>query len=310
MPRNSVRKSLTSTPDRREDRPLLGIACMAGGMVLLVLSDASAKWLADSYPVTEVVVLRCLFIVALLFVIGVRRRSLRIVNRRGHALRALFAVSSSFLFVHGLVYLPLAEATAGAFAGPLFLTALAGPLLAEKVGARRWLAVLVGFAGVLLMLRPGAEGMNWMILFPVCAACMGALRDIVTRHISATDNATSILLTANLATAVAGAFFASTWTMPEPLHIAVLALSGMLVGAAHYLHIEAFRFAEAATVAPFRYSSIVWGVLFGFAFFGQLPGVWVVAGATLVVLSGLYIMHRERVRRREARSARGDDRIS
>jgi drug/metabolite transporter (DMT)-like permease len=287
-----------SPKDRREDRPLLGIACVVGGMVLLVLSDASAKWLADTYPVTEVVVLRGLFIIVLLLIVGYRQGSLRIVNRWGHALRGFFAVSSSFLFVHGLVYLPLAEATAGAFAGPLFLTALAGPLLGEKVGVRRWMAVLLGFAGVLVMLRPSSAGMNWMILLPVSAACMGALRDVITRRISATDNATSLLLSANVATALAGALFAASWTMPSVSHLCILALSGLLVGAAHYLLIEAFRFAEAATVAPFRYSSIVWGVLFGFAFFGQLPSWWVVAGATLVIVSGLYIMHRERLRRR------------
>lgn len=288
-----------NAPDRREDRPLLGIACIVGGMVLLVLSDASAKWLTRSYPVTEVVVLRCLFIIVLLLIVGIRSRSLRIVNRWGHVLRALFAVASSFLFVHGLVYLPLAEATAGAFAGPIFLAALAGPLLGEKVGSRRWAAVLVGFVGVLLMLRPSPAGMNWMILFPVSAACMGALRDVITRRLSATDNATSILLTANVATAGAGMVFVASWSMPTLAHIGVLAVSGLLVGGAHYLHIEAFRYAEAATIAPFRYSSIVWGVLFGFAFFGQLPGVWVVGGATLVIASGLYIMQRERLRRRE-----------
>ena len=287
-----------SVPDRRQDRPLLGIGCVLGGMVLLVLSDASAKWLTDTYPVTEVVVLRGLFIIVLLLIVGYRQGSLRIVDRWGHVLRALFATSSSFLFVHGLVYLPLAEATAAAFAGPLFLTALAGPLLGEKVGLRRWGAVLVGFAGVLLMLRPSPAGMNWMILLPVCAACMGALRDVITRRISATENATSLLLSANLATALAGSLFAAGWIMPSAIHVAVLALSGLLVGAAHYLLIDAFRFAEAATVAPLRYSSIVWGVLFGFAFFGQLPSLWVLAGAMLVIASGLYIMHRERLRNR------------
>jgi drug/metabolite transporter (DMT)-like permease len=239
-----------------------------------------------------------LFIIVLLLIVGYRQGSLRIVDRWGHVLRALFALSSSFLFVHGLVYLPLAEATAAAFAGPLFLTALAGPLLGEKVGPRRWGAVLVGFAGVLLMLRPSPAGMNWMIMLPVCAACMGALRDVITRRISATENATSLLLSANLATALAGSLFAASWVMPSAIHVAVLALSGLLVGAAHYLLIEAFRFAEAATVAPLRYSSIVWGVLFGFAFFGQLPSLWVLAGATLVIASGLYIMHRERLRKR------------
>jgi drug/metabolite transporter (DMT)-like permease len=158
----------------------------------------------------------------------------------------------------------------------------------------------VGFAGVLVMLQPSGEALNWFILLPVASACTGALRDLVTRRISTADNATSILFTTNVATCIAGALFAGGWSAPTLAHVGMLALSGLLVGGAHYLHIEAFRLAEAATIAPFRYSSIVWGVLFGFAFFGQLPGPWVVAGSVLVIVSGLYIMQRERRRPRPA----------
>lgn len=271
---------------------------MVGGLVLLVLSDASAKWLTQTYPVTEVVALRAVVIVVLLAIIGLRTSTLRVVNPGGHALRALFAVLSTYLFVHALSFLPLAEATAAAFAGPIFLAALAGPLLGEKVGPRRWGAVLVGFMGVLVMLRPSGTDLNWFMLLPVTSACFGALRDVVTRRLSLTDNATSILFTTNVATVLAGALFAASWSMPSVLHLAILVLSGALIGSAHYLHIEAFRLAEAATIAPFRYTSIVWGVLFGLAFFGQLPGPWVMAGSVLVIASGLYIMHRERVRQR------------
>jgi drug/metabolite transporter (DMT)-like permease len=285
----------------RQDHPVKGILCMVIGMVLLLLSDASAKWLTVYYPVTEVVVLRGLVMVALLWIIGVRTRTLRVVSPKGHALRALLAVASSYLFVYALHYLPLAEATAASFAGPLFLTALAGRLLGEKVGVRRWSAVLVGFAGVLVMLQPSGEALNWFILLPVASACTGALRDLVTRRISAADNATSILFTTNVATCAAGAIFAAGWSMPTLLHVGVMAISGLLVGSAHYLHIEAFRLAEAATIAPFRYTGIVWAVLFGFAFFGQLPDAWVIAGSVLVIASGLYIMHRERRRGPHAR---------
>ena len=96
-----------------------------------------------------------------------------------------------------------------------------------------------------------------------------------------------------------GALFIASWTLPSALHLGVMAVSAVLMGCAHYLHIEAFRLAEAATIAPFRYTSIVWAVLFGLAFFGQLPGVWVIAGGALVMASGLYILHREQVRRRQ-----------
>ncbi len=270
-------------------------------MVLLVLSDASAKWLTAHYPVTEVVALRGIVIVALLAVVGMRTRTLKVVSARGHALRAAFAVASSYLFIFGLVHLPLADASAAAFAGPIFLTALAGPLLGEKVGVRRWTAVVAGFVGVLIMLRPGGGGaLNWYILVPVGAACFGALRDVVTRHISVADNATSILFTTNVATVAAGALFAASWSMPTLPHAGLLVVSGLLIGSAHYLHIEAFRLAEAATIAPLRYTGIVWGVLFGLAFFGEFPGPWVIAGGTLVIVAGLYILRREQQIKRDA----------
>jgi drug/metabolite transporter (DMT)-like permease len=284
----------------RQDRPLAGILYMVGGMVLLVLSDASAKWLTAHYPVTQIVVLRGLVIVGLLLLVGLRTGAVRVVSVRGHLLRGVFATASGYLFIFGLAHLPLADASAAAFAGPLFLTALAGPVLGERVGWRRWSAVLLGFAGVLVMLQPTGEGLNWAILLPVAAACCGALRDLVTRHISITDNATSILLTTNAMLVLAGALFVSRWHPVEPLHLAVMAVSGLLIGSAHYMHIECFRLAEAATIAPFRYTSIVWGVLFGFLFFAQLPGPWVIAGAALVIASGLYIMHREHRRRKQA----------
>jgi len=272
---------------------------MVGGMVLLVLSDAYAKWLAQDYPVSQVVAMRSMVIVMLLAVIGLRTGALRVASRGGHVLRAGFAVLSTYLFVLGLSILPLAEATAATFAGPIFLAALAGPLLGEKVGPRRWAAVLVGFVGVLVMVRPSGTGVDWYMLLPVAAACFGALRDVVTRRISVADNATSILFTTNAATVLCGLLFAATWTTPSALHLAGMAVSGVLMGSAHYLHIEAFRLAEAATIAPFRYTGIVWGVLFGLAFFGQLPGPWVMAGSALVIASGLYIMHRERVHQRK-----------
>jgi len=300
--RPPARRRVSAHPGR-QDRPLAGILYMVGGMVLLVLSDASAKWLTQGYPVTQVVALRGIVIVSLLAAIGLHNRSLRVVSARGHFFRAVFATASSYLFIFGLAYLPLADASAAAFAGPLFLTALAGPALGEKVGWRRWSAVLLGFAGVLVMLRPGGEGLNLAILLPVAAACCGALRDLVTRHISGGDNATSILLTTNVMIVLSGLAFYPEWVMPDAAGLALLFLSGLLIGAAHYMHIECFRLAEAATIAPFRYTSIVWGVLFGYLFFDQLPGPWVIGGGALVIGSGLYIMQRERRRKRREHAA-------
>ena len=202
-------------------------------------------------------------------------------------------VSAAF-FITGLGFLPLADNIALTLAGPLFITALASPLLGERVGWRRWMAVGVGFAGIVLMFRPIGEAMRWAALLPVGAALAGAFRDIVTRRISTTESSISMLFHSTLFITLAGL---STglfgWRPLTVADVGLMALSGFFLGGAQYLMIEAFRYAEAAVVAPFRYSQMVWGVLLGFVVFGDLPDRWLISGAALVISSGLYILHWE-----------------
>lgn len=282
----------------RESRPLAGIACMLGGVALLTLSDAAAKWFTAEYPVGEVVAIRALFILVFIALFAVARnrlRELRIRSYRNHLLRGGFACASTLLFVMGLSLLPLADAIAVTFAGPLFITALAPAILLERVGWRRWLAVLAGFAGVLLMVRPSGDYARWAVLLPLGAALAGSLRDLVTRRISIGETSTSILFSTNVVVLLAGlVFFPAGWRPPDSADFLFMGLAGGLMGAAHYLHIEAFRLAEAAVVAPFKYTNMVWGVLFGFVLWGHLPDRWVVGGSLLVIASGLYIFYRER----------------
>jgi drug/metabolite transporter (DMT)-like permease len=202
--------------------------------------------------------------------------------------------SGAAFFVAGLGFLPLADNIAVTLAGPLFLTALAPSLLGERVGWRRWLAVGVGFAGIVLMFRPTGEVMRWAALLPVGAALTGAFRDIVTRRISVTESSISMLFYSTVFISLAGlATLPFGWRPLAAADVGLMALSGLLLGAAQYLMIEAFRHAEAAVVAPFRYSQMVWAVLLGFVVFGDLPDRWLIAGAALVISSGLYILHRE-----------------
>lgn len=279
--------------------PMAGIACMLSGLVFLILSDASAKWLLTWYPVAEIISLRALVVIVLLILWHGKRNSLRIIHWQHHLLRAVFASLSGFLFVYGLGYLPLADASAAAFAGPLFLTALAGPLISERVGWRRWSAVIAGFLGVLVMLRPFSGGIQWAILLPVSAALCGALRDLITRRISQWESPVSILLSTNLLLFVAGLAVApGSWRLPAAEHVALIVASGLLLGSAHYLHIQAFRLTEASALAPFRYTSIIWSVLVGYLIWGQLPDIWIIAGGGGIIFSGLYILHRERRRKR------------
>ena len=202
-----------------------------------------------------------------------------------------------FCFVTALGVLPLAEAIALLFAAPLFATALAVLLLGERVGWRRWSAVLVGFAGVLVIIRPGSEAFVWVALLPLTSALLGALRDVVTRRLSYSDSSAGILMVTSVAVVIAGL---STWPLGwvalDARQIWLLVGAGLILALSQYLMIESLRFAEVALVVPFRYTTMIWATLFGFVFFGALPDAGVIGGAVLVLASGLYIMRRELAR--------------
>ena len=283
--------------------PARAIVCMLIGVVLLALNDALIKSLTQDYPVGEILFLRGVFVCPWIMVFAWRAgglRALRVVRVEGQALRGLCVIASSFLFVTGLRYLPLADAIAVAFTGPLFVTAMAPYALGERVGWRRRLAVLAGFLGVLIMARPGGEAMQWALLFPLGAALCGGTRDLITRRISRTETTVSVLFVTTLMVVLAGLATAPLgWAPLRAGDLWVFASSGTLIAGAHYLMIEAFRLGEAALVAPFKYTSMVWALLFGFLIFGDLPDAWTLLGAGVVVLAGFYVLRREtRGRRR------------
>ncbi|MDA0675672.1 MAG: DMT family transporter [Proteobacteria bacterium] len=201
---------------------------------------------------------------------------------------------STFLFIASLRVLPLAETISITFAGPLFITALAARTLGEQVGWRRWAAVVVGFLGVLLMFRPGDAAFNWGAALALVAALSGAIRDLITRRITQTESSLSILMVTTATVALGGlATWPFGWSPPPPGHAALLMLGGGLLGAAHFLMIEAFRWAEATLVAPFKYFTVLWAVIAGVLVWDHWPDAWMGAGMVLVVGSGLYIFHSE-----------------
>ena len=282
-----------------------GIACMVAGAGLLTISDGFVKWLTDGYPVTQIIVIRGAFILLPMFILAWRMgklSSLRVTRPGWQALRALLFTVSVFLFLNGLRFNPLAINTAIAFASPLIITALAVPFLGESIGWRRWSAVLVGFCGVLVIVRPIGESINVYALLPLATAVTSAVQDIVTRRISDTESALSVLLcsTVFVMLAASGFAFDGSWQLPTLSDFSFLVLTGLLSGAAHYLLIETFVLAEAAVVAPFRYSALVWGLLIGFFVWGDLPTGSDWFGIFLIVGSGIYIVHRESKRRRAA----------
>lgn len=278
-----------------------GIAWMLITTVLFVSMDTVAKHLTSLYPVPQVVWARFAFhalFVTLLIGRGLRAR---IVTRRPglQFLRSALLMCTTILFFSGLSFLPLAECSAMVQVGPLIITALSVPLLGEQVGIRRWTGVMAGFAGALIIIRPGSDAMQLAILLPLAAAVTNALYQITTRVLSRSDSAfTTLFYTPLIGTLLASAFLPLVWQTPDLEGWATMALLGLIGAVSHFTLIKAFTAAPAATVAPFGYSALIWATLFGLVVFGDFPDHWTIAGALVVACSGLYILHREHMRKR------------
>ena len=290
------------------EAPVRAIVFMLTGGALLTLSDAIVKTLTAHYPTGQILFVRALFVFLPILLFTWRGGGLavlRVHNLKGQSARALCVVGSAACYITGLNYLPLTDMVAIGFANPLVVTALAPVFLAERVGWRRWTAVLVGFLGVLFMVRPAGEAAHWAVVFPMAAVMFGATRDLVTRHLSRSDRTEAVLFFSTTVILLAGlATWPFGWNTLDPRHLWHFLGIGLLVGGAHFMMIESFRLGEAAVVSPFKYANMIWATLFGFLLFGHLPGFGTVAGALVVVVSGIYILHRETVRKRAARHDR------
>ena len=264
---------------------------------LLTVNDAIVKWLTQSYPVGQVVTLRGVFVIVVVVSWAAARHrtsQLRVSNWRLQLTRGALMTVSTFLFVTALSLMPIADAIAIAFAGPVIATALAALLLHEPVGWRRWSAIGVGFTGVVIMVRPTPDLIRLVAIVPLLAALVGAFRDIVTRKMGTGGESTlaSMLISTSVVTVAGLAAIPLGWS----LRVADLGLfvgSALLVASAQALMIESFRLGAVGLVGPFKYTSLVWAVLLGLLVWGDLPDPWTWVGSTLVVGSGLYIWRRE-----------------
>ncbi len=292
---------------RHTDAPGKAILCALAGGAVLTLNDGLAKTLTVDFPIGQVLALRGIFMYIIIFLLAIRTGGIHIAwqikSWQGQALRAFCAIGGSFALLTGLFFLPLADAIAIAFAGPLFVTLLAPLMLGESVDWRRWAAVLFGFAGVLVIVQPGSTAFQWFAVFPLMASLLNAVRDLITRKMAANETSVSVLFITTTAVMTAGfaSYFFSEWKPVETYHLKYFIGSGLLIGLAHYLIIESFRLGEAALVSPFKYGNILWAVLFGYVLFGDLPSNMTLLGALIISVSGLYILHREQTNARNVR---------
>lgn len=280
-----------------------GMALMTVGIGLITINDALMKLANEGLPLGETLAFRGAFvwIPILLFVWRAGGLSaLKVYDWRRQLIRGAFLIFSSWCYFFGLLALPLAQAIAIASVGPLFLTMLAGPFLGETVGWRRWSAVGVGFVGALVIIRPGGAGFEWAVLFPLGAALAGAGRDIVQRQMSLGREGTiAILAVSTTCVGLSGAVtLPFAWVTPSLEGLALIAAAAFLLGVSHYLMIDALRLVEAASIAPLRYSNFLWAALWGFLIWGAVPEDTTWIGVAIIAASGVYILHRETVRRR------------
>lgn len=295
------------TPEDRKAAPAATRAPIAGiGLIVLAclcfsLLDATAKYLVETVPTFQIVWLRFVSHVILCFVLfRVWKKPALLKTKRPvlQLVRAFCLLGITIFNFLAVRHLQLAETTAIMFAAPFVITALAGPILGEWAGARRWAAIIVGFMGVLVVTQPGLGGMHWAAIYSVASMVFYALYAIFTRQLTATDTSAGMLILSGVIAAIAMAPAGlAVWVTPvDAWSWVLLFATGVFGGGGHFLFIIAHRMAPAPVLAPFIYTQIVWMVALGYLVFGDVPGWATLAGTMIVVGSGLYILYRERVR--------------
>jgi drug/metabolite transporter (DMT)-like permease len=288
--------------------PARAIAYMLAASFLIIILDTAVKWLAKGYSPLQIGFVR--YVMGLGIAAGIATRAggigtLRTRRIGGHLLRSALNLTTMLSFYYALRLLPLADSIAINFAAPLFVTALSGPMLGEHVGIRRWSAVAFGFAGVLLAVQPSPSGISLGAALALLSGLCWALTIVTSRQISGTESSHTILFYYSLAVVIVlGATMPSLWIEPsfhDWLWFIVVGIAGSF---GQFCYNQAFRYGEASLVAPLDYLSIVWATLFGFVIFGDIPSWLVLGGAACIIVSSIYIAHREAVAAAKRRAAR------
>ena len=275
---------------------------MTAGIFLFAVNDALGKWLVATYSVGQVLLIRSLAALALLAPFIWRDiRTFREAPRWGlQALRAAFATIEVACFYWAVTYLPLADVMTYYLAGPIFVTAIAGTVLREPVGWRRWAAVLVGFAGVVVALRPAGGTFTGPALIALVGSFTFSLSMVATRYLRGTSG-TVLVTTQTIGALAFGAVAAPfAWVSPSSGDVALLLLLGIVAMVAHVCVNRSLVLAPASTVVPYQYTTIIWAVLFGYLVFGDRPDVAMLAGAAIIIAAGLFIFLREQALARRA----------
>jgi drug/metabolite transporter (DMT)-like permease len=288
----------------------LGVAVMLLGMFLFALNDAMGKWLVATYSLGQVVIIRSIAALLILWPIlwkfGIS--GMIKIERPGLQLaRVIFSTAEVFCFYFAVAALPLADVMTYWLAAPIYVAALSPFLLGEKVGWRRWLAIAIGFIGVMIALKPSSETLSSAALFSIIGSAAFAFMMLTGRQLRNTPD-TILAFWQIVAAAIGGVIWVFSvdngWiALQSNFDLSLLCLLGVVAMLAHVLVNRALKLAPAATVAPLQYTLLLWAVIFGWAFFGDIPERSIVIGAVLIVISGLYIFFRENALKRKAQAS-------
>jgi S-adenosylmethionine uptake transporter len=277
---------------------LAGILLMLAGDFMFALNDAMGKWLVVTFSVGQILFVRS---IGSFFVLGpmiLRNGPATLFSTERvpvQALRALITAIETSLFYAAVVYLPLADVMSFYMAGPIYVAVLSYFFLGEKVGWRRWSAILIGFVGVIIILKPGSAGLGIGSLIALAGSLAFAILIVMTRMLRGVSD-TSLVTWQTVASLVVGGVMATgSWTQASAFDTGAMLLLGVVACIAHLLITRALKLAPASMLAPLHYTLLLWAAIFGLVFFGDIPGPRTLAGAAIVVMAGIFIFHRQNV---------------
>ena len=267
--------------------------------LILPIMDAIAKYLSYSLPILQITWFRFFFsaVITGIFIYLFSRKSfVRSKNIKSQVLRGILLLTSSLLFFYAISVISLAKALTLAFICPLIVTTLSPYFLKERVGRRRWTAVIVGFIGVLLVIRPGIVEFNWASLASLGTGLCYAIYLIVTRSLKDTDNGLlTLLLTSIIGTVVLSIYLPFVWLNPSLNQLLLAVNMGFIAALAHGLIIISYNFSDASKLAPLGYFEIIPNIIIGYIWFSDFPDKYTILGLLVIILSGIYVFRRERI---------------
>jgi drug/metabolite transporter (DMT)-like permease len=303
----------SATPARprtgRHHLPVPAALLMAAAILAFSVQDAAIKWLSRDYGLAQIIFFSRILAVPFAALLAYRSGGLAQLRARRPLLqvvRASLTVCDMLCFTAAVWLMPLADAITIGFAAPLFMTILSVPLLKERVGPRRWTAVLLGFIGVVIVLQPSGAGYGLPSLYALGSALAFALLIIVTRTLTATETVPCLMFwNSGIVASVMLVLMLPEWRTPTGGGIWAFALSAGIGAVAQLLITEAFRLGEVSLLAPIQYTSLLWAGFFGYVIFGNVPTTTLLIGAAVIVASTLYIVQREaRLARARGKAAR------